>query len=100
MAYSLVKDDPGLVETAVLWREIRSWLDDEYPDAVLLPENDSSARPDIGLRAGFHADFFLVIHQAHSALFNNGGAGRLRWLTGHKHCFFDADGADGPGTLN
>ena len=99
MAYSLVKDDPGLVETAALWHEIREWLDGTYPDAVLLPESDSSAPADAGVRGGFDADFFLVIHRAHSALFNNGGAGTLHWLTEHKHCFFDADGADGPGTL-
>ena len=99
MAYSLVKDDPGAVETAKLWREIRTWLAGAYPDAVLLPESDSRAPIDVGVRSGFDADFFLVIHQAHSALFNNGGAGTLHWLVGHQHCFFDADGADGPGTL-
>jgi hypothetical protein len=27
MAYSLVKDDPGLSATTALWREIREWLD-------------------------------------------------------------------------
>jgi glycosidase len=63
-----------------------------YPDAVLLPESDSRARADIGVRAGFDADFFLVIHAAHSALFNNGGAGTLFWLTDHERCYFDASG--------
>ena len=42
-------------------------------------------------------DFFLVNQAAHSALFNNGGAGTLWWLPDHEHCFFDADGPDGPG---
>ena len=51
------------------------------------------------MRAGFHGDFFLVIHPAHSALFNNGGAGSLFWLPDHKHCFFDANGPNGPGSL-
>lgn len=99
MAYSLVKDDPGLVETTTLWREMRDWLHAAYPDAVLLPESDYRAPADVGVRGGFDADFFLVIHSAHAALFNNGGAGRLDWLTDHRHCFFDADGADGPGTI-
>ena len=100
MAYSLVKDDdPELSRTAELWRELRDWLGTAYPQAVLLPENDRRAPADTGVRAGFDADFFLVIHQAHSALFNNGGAGTLPWLPEHRHCFFDADGADGPGTL-
>jgi glycosidase len=99
MAYSLVKDDPGLMETTALWRELRDWLRGAYPEAVLLPESDYPAPADVGVRGGFDADFFLVIHPAHSALFNNGGAGTLRWLPDHRHCFFDADGADGPGSL-
>ena len=99
MAFSLVKDDPGMVETAALWAELREWLAGAYPDAVLLPETYYPAPADIGLRAGFDADFFLVIHPAHSALFNNGGAGTLWWLPDHKNCFFDAEGLDGPGTL-
>ena len=99
MAYSLVKDDPGLVETAALWREMRSWLDENHPEAVLLPESTHPAPADVGVRSGFHADFFLVIHPAHSALFNNGGAGTLYWLPDHEHCFFEADGAGGAEAL-
>jgi glycosidase len=93
MAYSLVKDDPGFVATAALWREISDWMHAAYPDAVLLPESDRTAPADIGVRGGFDADFFLVIHDAHSALFNNGGAGTLFWLTDHERCYFDASGA-------
>ena len=37
----------------------------------------SSWLADVGARAGFDSDFFLVIEQAHSLLFNNGGAGTL-----------------------
>lgn len=92
MAFSLVKDDPNLDATTALWHEIREWMDTAYPDAVLLPEGAHTAPSDWGQRGGFHADFFLVIHPAHSALFNNGGAGTLFWLTDHEHCFFDADG--------
>jgi alpha-glucosidase len=40
-----------------------------------------------------------VNQAAHSALFNNGGAGTLWWLPDHELCFFDADGPDGPGSL-
>jgi glycosidase len=92
MAYSLVKDDPGFTETGRLWREIADWMHGAYPDAVLLPESDSSAAADLGLRSGFDADFFLPIHAAHSALFNNGGAGILPWLPEHEHCYFDESG--------
>ena len=99
MAYSLVKDDPDLAATAALWRDLPAGCDDTYPDAVLLPESDIEAPVDLGVRSGFDGDFFLVNQAAHSALFNNGGAGSLPWLPDHEHCFFDADGPDGPGSL-
>ncbi|MEU4362096.1 alpha-amylase family glycosyl hydrolase [Promicromonospora sp. NPDC023987] len=56
MASSLVKDDPGHVETGKLWREMRSWLDDAYPGRVLVSE---WGNPRVSVPAGFHADFFL-----------------------------------------
>lgn len=56
MAASLVKDDPGSRATIQLWREIRAWLDQEYPEAVLISE---WGRPDRALKAGFHIDFYL-----------------------------------------
>ena len=99
MAYSLVKDDPDREVTSALWRELSGWLHEAHPDAILLPESDYPAPADLGLRSGFDGDFFLVIHPAHSALFNNGGAGTLWWLPDHASCFFDADGPDGPGSL-
>ncbi|HST66509.1 MAG TPA: alpha-amylase family glycosyl hydrolase, partial [Mycobacteriales bacterium] len=92
MAFSLVKDDPDFAATAALWREIADWMHEAYPDAILLPESDNTAPVDIGVRGGFDADFFLVIHAAHSALFNNGGAGTLSWLPDHERCYFDESG--------
>jgi maltose alpha-D-glucosyltransferase / alpha-amylase len=56
MAASLVKDDPGSRATIQLWREIRTWLDQAYPEAVLISE---WGRPDRALKAGFHIDFYL-----------------------------------------
>jgi glycosidase len=99
MPYSLVKDDPGLEKTAALWRELRDWVQTRYPDAVLLPENDVRVTPEIAVRTGFDADFFLVIEQAHSLLFNNGGAGSLATLPEHRHCYFDASAPDPSATL-
>jgi glycosidase len=62
MAFSLVKDDRdphvGLLATTELWREVRQWLDDTHPDAVLLPEG---SEPRIGASFAFDADFLLVI---------------------------------------
>jgi len=56
MAASLVKDDPGSRATIQLWREIRAWLDRDYPEAVLISE---WGRPERAIQAGFHIDFYL-----------------------------------------
>ncbi|WP_065572137.1 alpha-amylase family glycosyl hydrolase [Microbacterium oleivorans] len=56
MAASLVKDDPGHVETAKLWNEIRARLDETHPGRILLSEWGDPAR---AIPAGFHGDFFL-----------------------------------------
>jgi len=56
MAASLVKDDPGYAETAALWTGMRTWLDREHPDAVIISEWGD---PPTAVPAGFHADFFL-----------------------------------------
>jgi alpha-glucosidase len=56
MAASLVKDDPGHVETSVLWTGMRAWLDREHPGAVIISEWGD---PVVSVPAGFHADFFL-----------------------------------------
>lgn len=88
MAFSLVKDDAGLVETTRLWREIREWMRDAYPDAVLVPEG---IEPRIGEPLAFDADFFLVIFPEHASLFDNQGAG-LSPFHEPWSPFFGADG--------
>ena len=98
MAFSLIKDDPGLVETTALWRELAAWMRQAHPDAVLLPESDEWRTADAGARGGFDADFALVIHEEHSALFNNGGAGLLPWQDVEEPCYFDADADTAEGT--
>jgi glycosidase len=91
MAYSLIKDDHGLNETTALWRELGHWMRTRYPEAVLIPESDELRTVDAGVRGGFDADFALVIHPEHSALFNNGSAGVLPWQETTEPCYFDAD---------
>ncbi|MDM4762041.1 alpha-amylase family glycosyl hydrolase [Galbitalea sp. SE-J8] len=98
MAFSLVKDDPDLAATTALWRDLRAWLRTAHPDAVLIPESDEAQTPDAGQRADFDADFALVIHPEHSALFNNGGAGILPWQHAVEPCYFDPDGDVAAGT--
>lgn len=58
MAMSLVKKDPGWRATGDLWKEMRAWLDADYPEAVLVSE---WSRPAITLKSGFHADFLLDV---------------------------------------
>jgi alpha-glucosidase len=94
MAYSLVKDDPDFAVTAAMWAHLRAWVEDRYPEAVLIPENHYRVAPGMGVRAGFDADFFLVIERAHSLLFNNLGAGTLPTLSDHRVCYFDAAAPD------
>ncbi|GAA0581337.1 alpha-amylase family glycosyl hydrolase [Paractinoplanes ferrugineus] len=91
MAFSLVKDelsDEGRAETVSLWGEIRRWLDDAYPQAVLIPEG---AEPRVGESLAFDADFFLVIKEAHASLFDNHAAGILPFQA-PREPFFDAEG--------
>ncbi|MCW2538805.1 MAG: oligo,6-glucosidase [Frankiales bacterium] len=89
MAFSLVKGDPGHLQTTALWAELRGWLSEAYPAAVIIPEG---TEPRHQPSAAFHADFFLVINAEHGSLFNNGGAGRLYGRPPAAPCFFDANG--------
>ncbi|GAA1962149.1 alpha-amylase family glycosyl hydrolase [Catenulispora subtropica] len=93
MAFSLVKDDPGSVETSKLWREIRAWLEVEYPDRALIAEWGD---PKTAIPAGFHADFFLhAVGPVLRSLWNNGeGTYDPSW--GTDPCFFDPDGLGSP----
>jgi len=58
MAGSLVKGDVQSVETARIWREIRAWLDANYPEAALVSEWGYPIQA-IN-QAGFHMDFALT----------------------------------------
>ncbi|HET7475493.1 MAG TPA: alpha-amylase family glycosyl hydrolase [Dermatophilaceae bacterium] len=95
MAFSLVKDDPGWVETVRLWQELRAWLDRAYPDAVLIPEG---FEPSVDGPPAFDADFLLVIDAVHGSLFDNGAAGSLPWVA-QGPCYFDEAGCGSPRTF-
>ena len=100
MAFSLVKDDSDMVRgqeaSTAVWREIREWLEDAYPSAVIVPEGHE---PRTGARLAFHADFFLVIHAEHASLFDNHFAGMLPFHD-QRDPFFDAEGAGKPAPLH
>jgi len=78
MAASLVKNDPGCKQTIAIWREVRHWMQDRYPEAVLISE---WAHPAKAMSAGFHADFMLHF-----------GIAGYRSLFLDEDCFFQSDG--------
>ena len=100
MAASLVKDDPGHVETGKLWSELRAWLDREHPDAALLAEWGD---PAVAVPAGFQADFFLQFggptdgKPYRSLWHTRTGTDRDEW--GTDPCYFDAEGRGTAGTF-
>ena len=63
MAKSLIKDDPGAVECQKLWRKIRKWMDENYPEHVLIAE---WSFPSEAIPAGFHID--MMLHTGNSCL--------------------------------
>ncbi|WP_405776118.1 alpha-amylase family glycosyl hydrolase [Streptomyces sp. NBC_00859] len=89
MAASLVKDDPGLTATSALWRDLRDWLDDAYPDRVLLSEWGDPKR---SVPAGLHADFFLhFVGRPLLSLWGNAqGSHSADWPSGP--CYFAPEG--------
>ena len=89
MASSLVKDDPGGIETGRLWTEMRQWMDRHYPDRALISEWGD---PGVSVPAGFHADFFLhFVGDALRSLWdNNQGSHSNTWAS--LPCFFAPEG--------
>ncbi len=87
LAGSLVKHDPQRIAIRRLWREIRTWLDENYRDRVLMAE---WGHPEIAIDAGFHVDLMQhlgasgddalrlgsqSIPQRHAAYFDSRGGG-------------------------
>lgn len=62
MAGSLVKNDEDGKGTIALWRNIREFLDKEFPDAAMISE---WGEPDKSLQGGFHMDFLLHFGPSH-----------------------------------
>ena len=88
MAMSLVKRDPDKLETARFWRWIRDWLDEEYPEAVIVSEWGNPAQ---AIPAGFHADFLLGFNcPGWVSLFRKRGQGH--WHDPYGWSFFDESG--------
>ena len=101
MAASLVKNDPGKVETSKLWNEMRAWKDKNYPQCVLISE---WADPTVAIPAGFNIDFMIHFGvPGYNSLFfaRNTPWGKLQpWdnkQTAYTYCYFDKEGK---GTLD
>ncbi len=62
MAASLVKGDEDRTETIRLWRDVREFLDANYPQAVMISE---WGEPDKSIQGGFHMDFLLHFGPSH-----------------------------------
>ena len=62
MAGSLVKNDEDGKGTVALWRNVREFLDAEFPDAAMVSE---WGEPEKSLRGGFHMDFLLHFGPSH-----------------------------------
>ncbi len=62
MAGSLVKQDEEGKGTIALWKKVRSFLDEEFPDAAMVSE---WGEPDKSLQGGFHMDFLLHFGPSH-----------------------------------
>jgi glycosidase len=81
MAATLVKDDPGWVETSRLWGELRSWMGRRHPGAVLISEWGD---PATSVPAGFDGDFYLPVNGP-----GDGAPWRSLW---RDQPYFDAAG--------
>jgi len=62
MAGSLVKQDEEGKGTIALWNKVRSFLEEEFPEAALVSE---WGEPDKSLQGGFHMDFLLHFGPSH-----------------------------------
>ncbi|MDR1898423.1 MAG: hypothetical protein LBQ55_00260 [Treponema sp.] len=93
MAGSLVKgDDEKKSGTQALWRNIRTMLDAEYPEAAIISE---WSYPKQSIPGGFHMDFFLDFADnrgGYRSLFRNYDLDIRNNIQGDDASFFKAPG--------
>ena len=89
MAASLIKNDKTKEKTQELWREVRSWVDANYPEKVLISE---WSYPYQAIPAGFHIDFMMHFgEKGYPSLFFSD---YTHWGKRNKYvdCYFDKKG--------
>ncbi len=88
MASSLIRNDPDHQGISALWHYYRSWIDKEYPEAVLISEWSD---PEVAISAGFHIDFLIQSGQpAYRTLL--GPQSLLKGDARDPHAFFERAG--------
>ena len=88
MAGHLVKNDPTQRGNITLWQDFRAFLDEEYPDAVMISEWGD---PECLLAGGFHMDFLLKSGKQHyRELFRGDAPYFSRKGTGSGYPFVEA----------
>lgn len=91
MASSLVKNDPDKVEVSRLWREMRTWKDEKYPEKVLISE---WANPKVAIPAGFNIDFMIHfgVRGYSSLFFARDTPWGMKKKNTYGYCYFDKTG--------
>lgn len=91
MASSLVKNDPDKVEVSRLWREMRTWKDEKYPEKVLISE---WANPKVAIPAGFNIDFMIHfgVRGYSSLFFARDTPWGMKKKNTYDYCYFDKTG--------
>ena len=76
MALSLVKCDADKSATALIWEEINTWMNENYPEAISIAE---AGNPTVSIGKGkFHADFCMpFLMRGYSTLFRQNTGGRF-----------------------
>jgi glycosidase len=87
LAASLIRNDPDHQGISALWRYHRTWLNLEYPEAVLISEWSD---PAVAIPAGFHVDALLQFREPYRILL--GPESRLDGNARDPHAFFERAG--------
>lgn len=89
MASSLIKNDPGYVETNKLWQSIRRHMQAKFPEGILLSE---WGNPCASIEAGYTMDFILATKSSgFSQMFFNFDRNEII-----DTCYFDLRGMGNP----
>ncbi len=87
LAASLIRNDPDHQVISALWHHYRSWLESEYPEAVIISEWSD---PAVAIPAGFHIDSLLQFGKPYQILL--GPEAQLNGNAREPDAFFERAG--------